>query len=56
MLGCKLETIYPLVDISVERVGVAKFVIFYEFNETEVVGAVIVFNVLLIARYLESAV
>ncbi len=35
------ESAYPFVQASVESVGVARFIIFYEFNETKPVGAVI---------------
>lgn len=39
-----LESTYPFVAASVLSVGVARFVIFYEFKDNEEVGAVIEFK------------
>ena len=47
---------YAFVAKSVETVGVARFVIFCEFKETELVGAVMSFSVVEDVQYRESAV
>lgn len=39
-----LESTYPFVAASVLSVGVARFIIFYEFKDNEEVGAVIEFK------------
>ena len=49
VLVYRLEVTYPLVDRSVDRVGVASDVIFCEFILTLVVGAVIASNLTVFA-------
>jgi hypothetical protein len=49
LIGSMTASTYALVAISVVSVGVARLVIFYEFMDTDAVGAVILFSVVVFA-------